>query len=291
MSFRDDSQLDPSEVSDQRGSGGGGGFGGGVPGGRIAVGGGGLGIVGLIVVVLLHGARRRRRASVSSATSGSDRRARRRRPLRLQHGGRRERAPGLPHRRLRQLRAGASGVTSSRAAGATYVPATTYFESGQWQTGCGPASTDVGPFYCPADKHVYIDLGFLDELHDRLGATGRLARAGLRRRPRVRPPRPGSARHPRPDRQRPRGRDEQVGAHRAAGRLLRRRVGRARDRDRACSSRSRRRSSTMPSTRRRPSATTASRQQTRARSTPTRGRTAPPRSARSGSRSATRAAT
>jgi predicted metalloprotease len=56
--------------------------------------------------------------------------------------------------------------------GRTYTPATTYFESDQWQTGCGPASTDVGPFYCPADKHVYIDLTFLDELHDRFGATG-----------------------------------------------------------------------------------------------------------------------
>ena len=56
--------------------------------------------------------------------------------------------------------------------GRTYAPATTYFETGQWQTGCGPASTDVGPFYCPADKHVYIDLAFLDELHDKFGATG-----------------------------------------------------------------------------------------------------------------------
>jgi len=56
--------------------------------------------------------------------------------------------------------------------GRTYVPAATYFESDQWQTGCGAASTDVGPFYCPADKRVYIDLSFLDELHDRFGATG-----------------------------------------------------------------------------------------------------------------------
>ena len=55
---------------------------------------------------------------------------------------------------------------------ASYTPVTTYFESGSWNTGCGPASTDVGPFYCPADKHVYIDLGFYEELHDRFGAQG-----------------------------------------------------------------------------------------------------------------------
>ena len=42
-------------------------------------------------------------------------------------------------------------------------------------TGCGNASSSVGPFYCPADESVYIDLGFLAELQQRFGAQGRYA--------------------------------------------------------------------------------------------------------------------
>jgi predicted metalloprotease len=55
------------------------------------------------------------------------------------------------------------------ASGKQYQYVDTVFFTGQGQTGCGVADAAVGPFYCPADEHVYVDLGFFDELQSRFG--------------------------------------------------------------------------------------------------------------------------
>ena len=51
----------------------------------------------------------------------------------------------------------------------------TVFFSGATTTGCGRASAQTGPFYCPADQLVYFDLDFLQQLQENFGATGDLA--------------------------------------------------------------------------------------------------------------------
>jgi uncharacterized protein len=59
--------------------------------------------------------------------------------------------------------------------GTSYTMAKTEFFSGSTQTGCGPADTGVGPFYCPEDNRVYIDLSFYDQLSSEFGAKGAFA--------------------------------------------------------------------------------------------------------------------
>jgi uncharacterized protein len=61
--------------------------------------------------------------------------------------------------------------------GRTYREPTLVLFSGQVGSACGFAQAAMGPFYCPADEKVYIDLTFYRELHDRFGAPGDFAQA------------------------------------------------------------------------------------------------------------------
>lgn len=61
--------------------------------------------------------------------------------------------------------------------GATYIPPKLRYFEGSTESGCGEASAQSGPFYCPADSRVYIDLGFYRELAERFKAPGDFAQA------------------------------------------------------------------------------------------------------------------
>lgn len=61
--------------------------------------------------------------------------------------------------------------------GSTYQEPRLDVFRGQIQSACGSASSAVGPFYCPADSKIYIDLSFFDDLAQRFGAAGDFAQA------------------------------------------------------------------------------------------------------------------
>ncbi len=155
MRFRSNARLDAGQVQDRRGMGGGRG---------IAVG-GGAGTLIVVVVLALLGV---------DVNGGAD-------PYALGTGD------STPSELASTCKRGSDanqredcrivGVVNSvqsywgdQVRG--YREAPTVFFTGQTATGCGAASTAVGPFYCPADQTVYIDLGFYDQLRSQFGARG-----------------------------------------------------------------------------------------------------------------------
>jgi uncharacterized protein len=162
MRFRKDARLDPSQVEDYRGQR----RPGGVP---VTLGGGGLiGVIVLVAFLLLGGGGGGigDLGALSGQTVG----------------------PGSESTDLQaDCRTGADAnaredcrvvavVNSVQAYWAktvrNYQPARTRFFTDRIQTGCGVATSAVGPFYCPQDRYVYIDLGFFDDLQSQLGARG-----------------------------------------------------------------------------------------------------------------------
>ena len=164
MTFRNDANLDTSQVSDQRG-------GSGLLRTGMIAGGGGAGLLILIVTLLINGV----------GGSGSNALGDLGNLLNPSAGG-----TGLAH-----CKTGADAntfedcrivgyvdsiqaywTTALPATGTAYTKAQTVFFTDSIDTGCGTASSQTGPFYCPADKYVYIDLGFFQQLQTQFGAKG-----------------------------------------------------------------------------------------------------------------------
>lgn len=164
MPFNNRSRLDPSQVEDRRGRG---------VGTGVAVGGGGIGLL-VVVVALLLGVNPADLGRVvdpsTSASTGSPASA-----SSLQQecqtgadANNREDCRMVGY--VNSIQAFWKDEFASR--GADYTPAKLVLFSGATDAGCGYASAAVGPFYCPADQQVYLDLSFFDELRTRFGAQG-----------------------------------------------------------------------------------------------------------------------
>jgi uncharacterized protein len=71
----------------------------------------------------------------------------------------------------------ATWTSAFERAGSTYRPANLVLFRGGTETGCGVGQSAMGPFYCPLDQRVYLDLDFFSELDRRFGAPGDFAQA------------------------------------------------------------------------------------------------------------------
>jgi len=158
MRIRRGASLDPGQVIDARG-------GGGLPAGLL-LGGGGGGIVGLILLLLLLGGVFGGGGGGSSSSAATSDLA-----SRCTTGAAAEQSSDC--RVVAVVNSVQDYWTSALPQrGVRYTDAPTVLYSGATESGCGVASSSTGPFYCPNDKRVYLDLSFFDDLRTQLGAQG-----------------------------------------------------------------------------------------------------------------------
>ena len=179
MDFDDNASLDTTQIRDLRGSGGSR-----SRGRTAAIGGGGLGVVGIIITLLITvlgggggggglggGDLGQFFPSQSVVVDSSGAPDNAELAQKCQTGADAEAARDC--RIVAVVNSAQSFWTEEFARqGGSYQPAPTTFFTDQVATACGTASAEVGPFYCPPDQGVYIDLGFYDELESRFGAAG-----------------------------------------------------------------------------------------------------------------------
>src|SRR3954470_23537839 len=159
-------RVNTSQIEDRRGSRRG-----------VAIGGGGLGVVGVIValVITLAGGGGGGAADVLrqlEAPSTVDNQASQ--PLDCQNGAQTNTACFVTAV-VNDVQATWADIF--RRNGQRYQDTKLVLYTSATSSGCGPANSAVGPFYCPADRKVYLDLGFFQELRNRFGAPGDFAQA------------------------------------------------------------------------------------------------------------------
>lgn len=173
-----------NNVKDMRGANRGGGFSRG-PGFRIPIGGGGprrggaggIGIGGIVVLLVLFFALRACGIDPMAILAGDPNFAPQQQTQNQQPGGlqNNDEAGQFVATVLAETEDVWNGIFQSR--GQTYREPTLVLFSGQIQSACGFASAASGPFYCPGDQQVYIDLSFYDQMERQLGAGGDFAQA------------------------------------------------------------------------------------------------------------------
>ncbi|MFG2298163.1 neutral zinc metallopeptidase [Streptomyces sp. NPDC048603] len=163
MQFDEDANVDTSDVQDVRGHR--------IPGGKATIGGGLVGLIALVMALLFGvGPDQLGLSSGETEPSGTASSA-----SEVQRAcGTGAAANAREDCRLAFVARSTQDFWNQEFGrrGGQYRPATTVVFGGRVNTGCGTASSAVGPFYCPVDRKVYVDLAFFRELQTRFGASG-----------------------------------------------------------------------------------------------------------------------